>query len=194
MVVINEWLPNPAGKDADPSMSSGQGGEWVELWNDSDSPVSLAGWKLETKGGKRVVLGGVVGPQEYIGFRRQSTKLTLHNADGELILYNSLGEVADRASFFGQAPEGKSYSRTESGDFLFSEPTFGYENKFEVQENLVGNIYSSGVLVEGGLGALGFFGLVLGVAVVLTGLTLFVIKRNESLSNLLIRRNEETWS
>ncbi|MDO8574147.1 MAG: lamin tail domain-containing protein [bacterium] len=185
MVYINEWLPNPVGKDAE--------GEWVELWNDSDSPVSLVGWKLQSKDGKSVFLGGSIGPQEYIGFRRQSIKVTLHNIDGELTLYNPSGR-ADRQSFFGEAPEGKSFARTEAGTYLFTEPTFGYENKFEVQENLVGNIYSSGVLVEGELGGLGFFGLVLGVAVVLTGLALFVVKRNENLSNLLFRRDEESWS
>ena len=58
----------------------------------------------------------------------------------------------------------------------------------------MGNIYSSGVLVEGELGGVGIFGLILGVAAVLTGLTFFVVKRNENLSNLLFRRDEETWS
>ena len=185
MVYINEWLPNPVGKDSD--------GEWVELWNDSNSPVSLVGWKLQSKDGKSVALGGSIGPQEYIGFQRPNIKLTLHNVDGELTLYNPLG-VADHQSFFGQAPEGKSFARTEAGTYLFTEPTFGHENKFEVQENLVGNIYSSGVLVEGELGGVGIFGLILGVAAVLTGLTFFVVKRNENLSNLLFRRDEETWS
>ena len=185
MILINEWLPNPVGNDAE--------GEWVELFNSSDVAVSLVGWELQSKDGKSVALGGSIGSHEYIGFRRQSIKVTLHNIDGELTLYNPSG-MTDHQSFFGEAPEGRSYSRMANDSFLFSEPTFGYENKFEIQENLVGNIYSSGVLVQGELGGIGIFGLVLGVAAVLTGLTFFVVKRNENLSNLLFRRDEETWS
>ena len=37
-VVINEAMVNPYGSDS--------GKEWVELYNASDSPVSLTGWDL----------------------------------------------------------------------------------------------------------------------------------------------------
>lgn len=39
-VVINELLPDPDGADG--------GKEWVELYNDSDTAVSLDGWRLES--------------------------------------------------------------------------------------------------------------------------------------------------
>src|SRR3989344_4653697 len=110
MILINEWLPNPVGNDAE--------GEWVELFNSSDVAVSLVGWELQSKDGKSVALGGSIGSHEYIGFRRQSVKVTLHNVDGELTLYSPSG-VADRQSFFGEAPEGKSFARTKAGTYLF---------------------------------------------------------------------------
>lgn len=43
MTLINEWLPNPAGNDAS--------GEWVELFNNGNAPVNLAGWIIKTSGG-----------------------------------------------------------------------------------------------------------------------------------------------
>lgn len=39
-VVLNEFLPNPPG-------SSESDTEWIELYNDSSSPVDISGWKLD---------------------------------------------------------------------------------------------------------------------------------------------------
>lgn len=194
VVLINEWLPNPVGKDAE--------GEWVEIFNNGSEAVSLSGWFLKTKAKTKFLLSGEIPSGGFSVSRKPELKLSLNNVDGEVFLYDANGRLADHARFYGSAPEGRSYSLQnfssqnlggQARNFMFSEPTLGHENKFEIQENLVGNIYPSGVLVEGALGTGGFFGLVLGVAVILTGAALFVIKRNESLSNLFFRRDEDAW-
>ncbi|GEM_PF-4189397 len=42
-VVLNEILPNPEGPDS----QDGLAGEWVELYNNGDAPVDVAGWYIE---------------------------------------------------------------------------------------------------------------------------------------------------
>lgn len=185
MVYINEWLPNPVGKDSE--------GEWVEIYNVSLETVSLNGWRLQTKGDKSVTLGESIGPGEYLVFRRQNTKLTLHNVDGELSLYNPSGELVHRQSFLGSAPEGKSFSRGETGLFSFVEPTLGTKNRSLEQTAFINNVYPIGQPLNSSLGAFEFLGLVLGVAAVLTGLIIFIIKKNENLSNLFFKRDDEVW-
>src|SRR3989338_6477825 len=49
MVQISEWLPNPAGADAE--------GEWIELWNSGQESVPLQGWRLTDAAGRSFRLG-----------------------------------------------------------------------------------------------------------------------------------------
>ena len=61
-VVINEAMVNPYGSDA--------GREWVELYNASDSPVSLTGWgsslgAVEQHTGEHGLASAVIAPGEF---------------------------------------------------------------------------------------------------------------------------------
>ncbi len=51
-VVINEILPNPAGDDTT--------AEWLEFYNSSGSLTDLAGYVIEDKNGKRIILSGII--------------------------------------------------------------------------------------------------------------------------------------
>ncbi len=186
MVVINEWLPNPLGNDVT--------GEWVEIFNSGGDRVDLAGWKLITRGGKGVNLSGGINPSEYRVFERTQTKLTLHNTDGKLELYNSTGQLVDQQSFFGVAPEGSSFSRIKQGSFVFSEPTYKSENVLVLKQAIINNVYPREVVLNSQGGFFEVLGLILGVGLVLTGLIIFAIKKNEYLSDLFFRRDEEIWS
>ena len=119
MILINEWFPNPAGADAK--------GEWIELWNNSKSPVGLSGWRLTPDGKKTFTLKGTISPGAYLVVPRALSKLALKNTDGALALYDASGRLEDRASFRGTAPEGESANRTQTGSF-FGKATPGAVN------------------------------------------------------------------
>lgn len=186
MVFINEWLPNPVGKDAS--------GEFVEVFNGGSNSVDLSGWYLKANSKTKFVLRGEIGSGDFLVFKKPQLKISLGNTDGEIFLYDASGNLADQARFYGSAPEGKGFSRMSSGQFVFSEPTPGATNKFLEKTALINNSYPYGVPLNKPLGAFDLIWLALGVAAVLTGLIIFVIKSNENLSKLFFRRDEEVWS
>ena len=187
MIFINEWLPNPVGRDSN--------SEFVELFNNGREAVNLAGWFLKTKTTTKTkfVLDGEIRGGDFAVFKKPELKISLNNTDGELFLYGSSGKLVDHEQFLSAAPEGKSFARTNSGQFVFSEPTPGGPNKFLEQMALIGNVYPTGVPLNKSLGAFEFFLLLLGVAAVLTGLIIFVLKKNENLSKLFFGRDGVTW-
>lgn len=170
MVLISEFLPNPAGKDAD--------GEWIELFNSGTEPVDLSGWVLKDASGKSFSLDGYrIAPAEYLVLNSKTTKIGLNNGGETLFLYRS-GDRKDQAEFSGTAGEGISVSRKigESGlggETVFSSsPTPGRENIFDsapVEEALspteraalseipVSADVSSAAAVIGGSGMRGIF-------------------------------------
>jgi len=177
MVFVNEWLPNPAGSDVE--------GEWVELWNDGNTEISLDGWRLATKGGKSFSLSGKdIAPEGFFVLHRKETKLTLHNQDGELALYDAGGKLIQEASFLGSAPEGKSFSHQGGGIFIFTEPTLGAHNAVAGVE-IIKNTYPLGEPLNPSVGSGGILGMAIGTGLVLAGLVMIVLLRNEDLSKLL---------
>lgn len=187
MVFINEWLPNPIGSDA---------GEWIELFNDGKTSISLTGWRIETDRGRKLFLSGKnIKAGKFLILNRKETKLSLGNKDGGLSLYDAAGKLVDKASFSGVAQEGKSFSRVSSGllgtnKFTFTEPTPGAQNSLLPAVQIFNNKYPFGESLNRGSGGMEFVWLAVGVAVLLTGLVLFAIKRNEELSKLFFGGNE----
>lgn len=185
MILINEWLPNPVGND--------MAGEWVEIFNSGGQPLSLNGWRIENNSGKKFYLKGEIVSGEYKVLKRSETKLALQNQSGELKLYDSKGSLIQTASFYGSAAEGKSFSRTASGIFLATEPTPGAANKFLAQVEGAKTNFEFGRPINDGLGFGEILILALGSAIFITALIIFLIKRNEYLSNLFFGGNEEGW-
>ena len=141
-MIINEFLPNPVGKDTD--------GEFIELFNDSQNEINLTGWQLKDASGKSFVLKNQkLGPAEYLVFDYKTTKISLNNGDETLFLYDQKGVLVDKAGFTGNALEGKSVIR-KNNKFVFTDkPTPGKTNVFEnaalsesaaSKNNLVANI------------------------------------------------------
>lgn len=185
MVYINEWLPNPEGKDAD--------GEFVEIYNNGGSAVNLSGWSLKANSKTKFYLSGTIGPGEFRVFEKPSLKIALTNTDGQIFLYDATGRQVDHQEFLGLAQEGKSFSRNPGGYFVFSENTPGEQNRFEEQMALVSQVYPTGVPLNKQVGTFDFVLLTLGVSVVLTGLIMYVLKKNEDLSQLFFGGDEEVW-
>lgn len=186
MVLINEWLPNPIGSDAD--------GEWIELWNGGEAAVNLRGWSLKTASGKKFVLGNrEIGENDYLLLRRSESKLTLKNQDGAVILYDEAGRLAHEASFLGSAPEGKSISRVGE-DFIFSEPTPGKANNINLAASAVHGAYPLSQPLNPGLSRLSFLELLIGSSLIIAAFVIVILKKNENLSQLFFGRDESARS
>lgn len=198
MIFINEWLPNPAGNDAQ--------SEWVELFNSGSSTVltagnasvNLDGWIIKTSGTSKFNLKGTIGAGEYLVLKRTDTKLVLKNTDEKLFLYDMAGKLVDESGFLGSAPEGKSFSRIGynpeglAQQFVWAEPTPGAANKATANNLItINNQYPLNTPLNQNLDTMEFVGLALGAAVVLAAIVMFVLKRNENLSKLFFARDEE---
>jgi hypothetical protein len=188
VIFINEWLPNPVGADA--------AGEFVELYNNGDTSVSLSGWVLKTENGKKFSLAGrSVAAHGYLVLKRSATKLALRNTDGGLSLYDPRGALVDGGNFLGSAPEGKSFSRADYGaspaqHFAFADPTPGAPNK-AAPALVAKHAYPLNAPLSRQLESFGFFGIMMGTAILLLGLIIYVIKAHEELSELFFQRDEE---
>ncbi len=126
-MVINEFLPNPVGKDAD--------GEWIELFNNSNAAANIDGLQIKDASGRIFYLKGVIKPGEYLVLDYKTTKIPLNNDGETLFLYDQNNRLLDKAEYSGKAPEGKSLAR-QGNKFLFTDqPTPGKENVFPDKES-----------------------------------------------------------
>jgi len=191
-MLINEFLPNPVGKDAD--------GEFIELFNNSQETVSLTGWKLKDASGKTFTLsaqgGSATGGKnqtvqagEYLTLNYKTTKISLNNDGETLFLYDSNGVLADKAEFSGNALAGKSLVR-QNNQFIFTDtPTPDKANVFNetdaTKTNLPNNLSANALvntsanqqIINGG--AFHFSNLLIGlvVALALAFLSVIILKK-----------------
>ncbi|MFZ5559328.1 MAG: lamin tail domain-containing protein [Patescibacteria group bacterium] len=121
-ITINEFLPNPSGKDEEE--------EWIEIYNDSDSIVDISGWQLDdiVSGSQPFVFSEntLIAPKSYIVFSRQITGIALNNDKDSVRLLLPEGVVFQEINY-EKPPLGKSSARTPEG-FVWSEPTPGLAN------------------------------------------------------------------
>jgi PKD repeat protein len=123
-IIINEFLPNPDGEDAD--------GEWIELYNSGEQEVNLLNWQLDdTVGGSKSYQFSEsisIKPRAYYLVNREDSNLALNNGSDEVRLFDLLGRLADDVSY-SSAKEGLSYSRDVRGRWQWSVPTPGKANQ-----------------------------------------------------------------
>jgi len=101
-IFINEILPNPEGKDTE--------GEFIELYNNGEQ-MSLKGWRLEDKSGKKFDLSGqIIKEKDFLVLFYNQTKITINNKDEIIYLYKN-GQEVDRIEMLGGAEDGQSLSR-----------------------------------------------------------------------------------
>ena len=196
MIMINEWLPSPAtGNIKD---------EFVELWNSSGTPVDMRGWSIKGEGKQRVALSGVVPANGYLVLYRAQTKLVLRKTDGGIGLYDAGGKLADQSDFTGTAPKGMSFNRIPNPvsslrpagegatNFAWGEPTPGAPNHITANTSITYTDNPMGVPINTGtLDIGGFIAILLGTAVLLTGIIMYSIKANENLSDIFCPRDKK---
>ncbi len=181
MVSINEWLPNPSGADS--------GNEWVEFFNDGGQKISLQNWTLVSGSGKKFILDGKnIGAGQYLVLNPAEAKMTLRNQDESLSLYDNQGKLVSQSVFFGAAPEGKSFSRTGDGTFVFTEPTPGTANKI-VNQFVTAQIYPVNQPLNKTFGTLDVLGLALFVGLIYPVFIIAIFKKNDYLSKLFFGRD-----
>ncbi len=181
MILINEWLPNPSGVDS--------GAEWVELFNNSSEKILLRDWTLVSGNGKKFILKDQnIGAGGYLVLKQPETKLLLRNQNDSLSLYDNQGKLISQSAFSGSAQDGKSFSRTERGTFVFSEPTPGAVNKI-VKEISVAENYPVDKLLGQSIGIFDILGLALFIGLIYSFFIIVIFKKNDYLSKLFFGRN-----
>ncbi len=95
-VVINEYLPNPEG--------SGETSEWIELFNNTENEIDLAGWKIDDVAGGgsspfAIPSGSLISSKGFFVLERSVTGIILNNDSDTIRLLNSLDEVIDEYKY-----------------------------------------------------------------------------------------------
>jgi PKD repeat protein len=136
-IVINEILPNPKGIDT----AAPPGGEWIELYNQSNQKINLAGWKLDdliSSGSKPHTIDSeiFIEPNGYLIFYYEQTKICLNNNGDEVNLINPQEKIISTCSYQEESAEQTSLALGEDNNYYWSvEPTPNKENLISVAES-----------------------------------------------------------
>ncbi len=178
MIIISEFLPNPAGKDTE--------GEWIKLFNNGDAAVNVSGWQIKDASGKAFIFSATAGKNtliaggETLALDYKTTKISLNNNGETIFLYDGVGNLVDKAGYTGTAADGKNYIRAENGKFISSgSPTGAQEiNSISSSASLNNESADIGAIINNynlGLNfSVGIF-----IALVLTALFIFISKKLE---------------
>lgn len=139
-VVLNEILADPFGDDCS---LEGIEGEWVELYNNSETARDVNGWYIENSAGSKVKISNsntmsgstVIPPKGWLVVFLNGCIL---NNDGDSVkFYHSAGiELVDHYTYFEPKPEGSSFARIPDGIGAWFDPvpTPGAPNRLEIIE------------------------------------------------------------
>lgn len=104
MISIKEFLADPAGPDT--------GAEYIALFNNGTTTVSLVGWKLQDKSGKTFDLSYYSIPAgKQLRLFSSATKITLNNSGETVSLFNASGLLVDELTQTGKAISGEAFIR-----------------------------------------------------------------------------------
>lgn len=130
-VVINEFLPNPIG----PDNAIRPNGEWIELYNKSNTTKYLMGWQLRNSDGDRLNLTSSntsalsIAPYGFVVvYRNGNSNFSLrNNAIGDILsLHDNHGWLLDfhtYSAFLGDdVLENKSFARFPDGSATWFDP------------------------------------------------------------------------
>ena len=100
-ILISEIFPNPIGKDD---------GEFIELYNNSDAPVNLNGWRLGEESKRRYTMKAIINTKEYYLIKREDSKIALNNSFDTVKLFMPLEDKPSKEVKYEKAKEGQSYN------------------------------------------------------------------------------------
>lgn len=127
MLIINEFFPNPKGKDEK---------EFIEIFNPNNQEINLEEIILKV-GNKKIKLSGTIKPQEYKVFTKEDFKFNIRNKGEEISL---LSDKNNKEIFYikyeGKSYEDKSFARDDNGQWSWTIPTPGKPNVFLKEDNI----------------------------------------------------------
>jgi len=122
VLIISEFLPNPAGSDLN---------EFIELYNQSEEAIDLTGCQLDDDEGGSTpykFTEKIIAPQEYLPVYQSETKVVLNNSSDSARLLDPTGEIVFQASY-DTVTEGKSYNYDQlAREWFQGEPSPGEQN------------------------------------------------------------------
>lgn len=139
-IIINEFLPDPVGKDNAPLPD----GEWIELLNKGSKDVDLRGFTIYDEKGHKFIISDVnfennpVIKVDSYSIVYMNGKTILNNKGFEKFGIKIGNKILDEVSYF-DSREGVSWARDDEGVFKKTVPTKGKKNIFD-EENLNTNI------------------------------------------------------
>ena len=128
-IIITELLPNPGGGDS----------EFIEIYNPTDQPVVISGWKLMDKSKRRYVFNALdltpiqtedeegssellIEPGQYILLDQDITGIHLNNSGGEdVYLLDSDDNITDSVSYASTARRDYAYAMASNGKWFWTE-------------------------------------------------------------------------
>ncbi|RLT36917.1 MAG: hypothetical protein DWI57_14235, partial [Chloroflexi bacterium] len=134
-VIINEVLPAPAADwNGDGTIDSND--EFIELYNPGDTPVSLAGWRLEDRSisnptRRRFVLGveHLLPARGFLTIWGRESHIGLNDDGDRVELYDSSGRLVDAVEWNSRIARGQGLSRVpDGGNWQSRDPSPGRSN------------------------------------------------------------------
>ena len=111
-ILINELLPAPTSGNK----------EWIELYNDTDSPIDLSGWTLLNKEGSKfstTTLFGIIDPDDFLIV--EGIVGSLNNSGDEVVLKDLAGQIISQTSYgdFSSCYD-CAWARGDAGSYLLT--------------------------------------------------------------------------
>ncbi len=128
-LIITEVFPNPEGEDS---------GEFIELLNPTDTPISLAGWTMkDTSKTKFVFADEVIASHAHLVLGRAQTKIALNNSGTESVMLIHPSEEIIAAVTYIDSQEGMSFMFDANGLWKWSNtPTPGLPNTLTIPKSM----------------------------------------------------------
>jgi hypothetical protein len=126
-IQITELLPNPATPQTD------EEDEFVELYNPSNEPIDVTGYKIEagsTFAYNYSIPSGSIGPHEYSIFSSGNSSLSLANSAGQARLLNTDGQIVSTTDPYKDAPEGQAWALIDGAWMWTASPTPALANTY----------------------------------------------------------------
>lgn len=125
-LMINEFFPNPKGKDED---------EFIEIYNPLNDIQNLENLILKV-GDRKFKMKGVINPKEYKVLDKKEIGFSIRNKGEEISLLDENDSEIFYIKYQGNAPENKSFSRDDNGKWAWTIPTPGKANIFFEEDDL----------------------------------------------------------
>lgn len=138
-VVISEIMADP-----DPVVGTLPNAEYIELYNRTDKPIELSGWKIASGNNKATIQAGQIAPKSYIVLCSAAQKATFEDMGVAVAHLNSLPSLANSGALLVLTDEaGKTITFTHYSDDWYGADNFRKDGGFSLERIDNDNLHSS---------------------------------------------------